>query len=116
MKPRCLQDDLIKRLGGPDKVAELTGRKKRMVYNEKTKSYHYKARFDKVPMDQVRPQACSHACCRWSCKQGLKRVAQAILLESLLMHCLGRWFTFWRWFLQHESVSVKLLGTFQVER
>ncbi len=56
-----MQDDLIKRLGGPDKVAELTGRKKRMIYNEKTKTYHYKARFDKVPMDQVRIQASLHA-------------------------------------------------------
>ena len=47
------QDDLIRRLGGVDKVAELTGRRKRMVYDERTKSYHYRARFDKVPMDQV---------------------------------------------------------------
>ena len=48
-----MQDDLIRRLGGVDKVAELTGRRKRMVYDERTKSYHYRARFDKVPMDQV---------------------------------------------------------------
>ena len=48
-----LQDDLINCLGGVDKVAELTGRRKRMVYDEKTGSYHYRARFDKVPMDQV---------------------------------------------------------------
>lgn len=48
-----VQDDLIKRLGGVDKVAELTGRRKRMVYDPDTNSYHYRARFDKVPMDQV---------------------------------------------------------------
>lgn len=83
MKPRLLQDDLIKRLGGPDKVAELTGRKKRMVYNEKTESYHYKARFDKVPMDQVRSQACSHACRCCSCKQGLERICSSHSVGAL---------------------------------
>jgi len=58
----CLQDDLINRLGGVEKVAELTGRRKRMVCDEKTGSYHYRARFDKVPMDQVVLQVTRHIC------------------------------------------------------
>lgn len=57
----CLQDDLINRLGGVDKVAELTGRRKRMVYDGKTGAYYYKPRFDKVPMDQVSPE--QHRAC-----------------------------------------------------
>lgn len=51
----ALQDDLIKRLGGPDKVAELTGRRKRMLRDPDSGQYHYKLRAQDCPVDQAWP-------------------------------------------------------------
>lgn len=47
------QDDLIDRLGGVDKVAELTGRSKRMVRGEDGK-FRFLTRATNVPIDMVR--------------------------------------------------------------
>ena len=49
------QDDLIDRLGGPDKVAELTGRRKRMVRDADAGTFHYKARAQDMPLNEVPP-------------------------------------------------------------
>ncbi|CAL8469508.1 g9049 [Coccomyxa elongata] len=46
-------DDLIDRLGGVDKVAELTGRRKRMVRDPDAGTFHYKARAQDMPLDKV---------------------------------------------------------------
>ena len=56
-----LQDDLIERLGGPDKVAELTGRRKRMVRDPDTGRYQYKMRAQDCPVDQARLPDSSHS-------------------------------------------------------
>lgn len=48
-----LQDDLIERLGGVDKVAELTGRKKRLVRGEDGK-VRFLSRATDGPIDTVR--------------------------------------------------------------
>ena len=47
------QDDLIERLGGVDAVAELTGRRKRMVRDPRSGQYHYRTRAQDCPIDQV---------------------------------------------------------------
>lgn len=52
--PCCAaQDELIEQLGGVDKVAELTGRRKRMVKDAESGAYHYKLRAQDCPLDQV---------------------------------------------------------------
>lgn len=48
-----MQDDLIERLGGVSKVAELTGRRKRMVSDPDTGKFHYVSRGQDVPLDKV---------------------------------------------------------------
>ena len=50
------QDDLIERLGGIDAVAELTGRRKRMVRDRASGRYVYRARARDCPVDQVPQQ------------------------------------------------------------
>jgi len=47
------QDDLIERLGGPNQVAEMTGRKKRMLL-QKNGKYAYVSRADDSCLDEVR--------------------------------------------------------------
>ena len=48
------QDDLIERLGGVDEVAELTGRKKRMVKGRDGR-FQFLPRATDGPIDTVRP-------------------------------------------------------------
>ena len=49
----ALQDDLIERLGGVDKVAEMSGRNKRMVAGSDGR-YRHLSRATDVPLDMVR--------------------------------------------------------------
>ena len=58
-----MQDDLIDRLGGVDKVAELTGRRKRMVRDPDAGTFHYKARAQDMPLDKVCTSAPFPASC-----------------------------------------------------
>ena len=49
----AVQDELIEQLGGVDKVAELTGRRKRMVKDDDTGAYCYQLRAQHCALDQV---------------------------------------------------------------
>jgi len=53
------QDDLIDRLGGVDKVAELTGRRRRMVRDPDNGQFYYLPRAQDMPLDKV---SCHHSC------------------------------------------------------
>ena len=48
-----MQDELIEQLGGVEKVAELTGRRKCMVRDDDTGAYYYQPRNQHCIPDQV---------------------------------------------------------------
>lgn len=52
-----MQDILIDELGGPSKVAEMSGRRKRMIRNPSGPGFVYRlVAEDGVPLDQVCPK------------------------------------------------------------
>ena len=53
MSRSVMQDDLTERLGGVDKVAEMSGRNKRMVAGADGR-YRHLSRATDVPLDMVR--------------------------------------------------------------
>lgn len=55
-----MQDILIDELGGPSKVAEMSGRRKRMIRNPNGAGFVYRLVAEEgVPLDQVHPDLLS---------------------------------------------------------
>lgn len=59
------QDDLIDRLGGVDKVAELTGRRRRVVRDPDNSQFYYLPRAQDMPLDKVSCHITLTLLCFW---------------------------------------------------
>ena len=79
-----MQDELIDLLGGADNVAELTGRKSRMVRGKDGKLRFLSRASHNVPLDQVRLFSC--------CRQHTVSAGHGMLMSTAFaLSCRYQW-------------------------